>query len=77
MKNKLIDLNNHLFEQLERLSDEETKGGDLTEEIERAKAVVTVARCIIDNAQLALDAEKEIGKGNITTSPVMIGASGE
>lgn len=58
MKNKLIDLNNHLFAQLERLSDENVKGEALTEEIERAKAVATVSTKVIENAKLALEGEK-------------------
>jgi hypothetical protein len=60
MKNKLIDLNNHLFAQIERLADEETKGDKLTEEIERSKAIGFTAQKIIDNARLALDAQKAL-----------------
>ena len=52
MKNKLSDLNNHLFAQLERLSDEDIKGEDLDEEIRRAEAVCNVATQIIDTGVL-------------------------
>lgn len=58
MKNTLGDLNNHLFAQLERLSDEDLKGEQLSEEIERAKAVTTVANQIISNGSLVLQAQR-------------------
>lgn len=55
MRNTLGDLNNHLFAQLERLSDEDLKGEDLKEEIERAKTVTQVASKIIENGSLVLN----------------------
>lgn len=58
MKNKLTDLNNHLFAQLERLSDEDVSGEKLNEEIRRAEAVCGVSTQIIANGALALKAEK-------------------
>lgn len=72
MKNKLIDLNNHLFAQLERLSDEATVGEKLSEEIDRSRAVGGVARNIIDNARLALDAQKALGD-TVRALPPMLG----
>lgn len=74
MKNKLSDLNNHLFEQLERLNTTDLVGDKLTEEIERSKAVTSVAHEIILNGKLTLDAIvaiKEKGIGNLL--PKMIG----
>ena len=58
MKNKLTDLNNHLFEQLERLNDEDLKGDKLKEEIIRAKAMSTISDKIIQNGALILHAQK-------------------
>lgn len=58
MKNTLGDLNNHLFAQLERLSDEDIKGDGLKEEINRAKAVSDIAAKIIANGSLVLSAQR-------------------
>lgn len=58
MKNKLTDLNNHLFAEMERLSDEDLTGDKLDEEIRRAAAICGVATQIIANGNLALNAEK-------------------
>lgn len=55
MKNKLSDLNDHLFAQLERLSDEELGGDKLVEEISRAKAVTSIASQIVANGNLVLN----------------------
>lgn len=62
MKNKLIDVNNHLFAQLERLGDEELKGKELGQEILRSKAICDVTKGIVANASLALKAEVARGK---------------
>lgn len=58
MKNTLGDLNNHLFAQIERLSDEDLQGEALEVEISRAKAVSSIAEKIISNGQLVLNAMK-------------------
>ncbi|MDR2049687.1 MAG: hypothetical protein LBP69_09570 [Treponema sp.] len=58
MKNKLSGLNNHLFEQLERLNDDDMKGEELAREISRAQAMCSVAGQIISNGRLVLEAAK-------------------
>ncbi len=59
-QNKLSDLNNHLFAELERLGDEELKGDKLIEEIGRAKAINEVAEQVISNAHLVLKAQMAV-----------------
>jgi hypothetical protein len=77
MKNKLIDLNNHLFAQLERLNDETLEGGKLEEEISRSKAITGVSKEIVSNARLALDAQEfkhEAGLIAKSSMPLMLEA---
>lgn len=68
MHNKLSDLNNHLFAELERLGDESLEGDALTNEIERAKAISSVSSQIVSNANLLLktvELQCEYGDKNI------------
>lgn len=58
MKNKLTDLNNHLFVALERLNEEGLEPEKLQAETSRAKAVADVGREITAIASLQLDAAK-------------------
>lgn len=69
MRNNLTDLNNHLFEQIERLNDEELQGEALKEEIKRSKAIEDVAKQIINNGRLVLDSQKFVdNRMNIDSS---------
>lgn len=77
MKNKITDLNNHLFAQLERLSDEDLKGEELKEEIGRAGAVTGIAKQIIASGSLVLKAAKLVSDGEIRTVPKLLGLDGE
>lgn len=56
MKNKLSDLNDHLFMQLERLGDEDLTPEQIETEAKRAEAMVTVADRIAGTAALQLKA---------------------
>lgn len=58
MKNKLTDLNDHLFAQLERLSDEDMTQEQLDQEVSRANAIVAVSDKIVAGADLQLKAAK-------------------
>lgn len=58
-------MNNHLFEQMERLNDDELTDEQLEREMERAKSMTHVAQSIIGNASLILKANelrKEYGE---------------
>ena len=56
MKNKLSDLNNHLFAQLERLSEEDLTPEQIEQEGKRTDAIVSIAEQIVRNADLQLKA---------------------
>lgn len=73
MNNKLTDLNNYLFEQLERLNDDELLSENFDREIERSKSITSVSTQIINNAKLALDAKKYIDEyGDNKIVPTML-----
>lgn len=72
-KNKMVDLNDHLFMQLERLNDDDLKDDKLKAEIARAKAMSGIANQIINNARVSVDAAKAFNEGLIKRFPAMLG----
>lgn len=53
IKNTLVDLNNHLFEQMERLNDDSLTGEALDRELKRADGMYKISTQIIQNGELA------------------------
>lgn len=58
MRNKMSDLNNHLFAQIERLSDEEISQEQLKLECQRGKAISELADKLIESTRVTVDAMK-------------------
>ncbi len=58
-RNKISDLRNHLFATLEGLTDEENPM-----DVNRAKAVASVAQSIINSVKVEIDYQKLVDKQN-------------
>lgn len=77
MKNRLSDLNDHLFAQMERLSDDGLDADKMDAEVQRTQSIVSLANQIVGNADLQLKAAKlyaEHGQGVLQMLP-QIGSS--
>lgn len=71
MKNKLSDLNNHLFAQLERLGNESLSVEQIETEARRAEAIVKIADQITGNAELQLKAAKLFAEHGAQVLPML------
>ena len=58
MTNSLSDLNQHLFDQLTRMSDQNLTADQIDQEVKRADAIVSLADQVTRNADLQLKAAK-------------------
>ena len=72
-RNSLLDLHNLLFEQMERLNDEDLTDEQLDKEIKRSKAMGDIAKVAVDNSKTILEAQKyqaEYGLDNHDTPSI-------
>lgn len=80
MKNKLTDLNNYLFEQLERLNDDELSDEELEKQIKKTQTINAVATTIVKNADVLLKGTQYLSsKGvqpNEYSMALMLGVGG-
>lgn len=73
-RNSLADLNDHLFAMIEKLGDDDIKGVELEQEIDRAKAISNLAKDVVANGRLVLAVaqfkDEKVGDGQL---PKMLG----
>lgn len=78
MRNTLVDLNNYLFETLERITDDSLTEEQMQKEITRSQNVAKVAEAIIHNGELTLktvEVLNEYGLKGYDQLPPMLGLS--
>lgn len=77
MKNTLADLNNILFEQLERVNDDSLTAEELKAQLQKTDAIVKVSEKIIQNGELAFKAiqhkDKYYSTGTKSLPPMLEG----
>lgn len=69
-RNKISDLNNHLFSQLEKLNDDNLTGNELTMECKRAKAMSGIAAQILNSTRLTLEAMKMVNNDSVNRNDI-------
>lgn len=57
--NNIIDLNQALFKRIEALENDDLSDEELDREIKKSDAVVKISACILNQAKIALDAQKQ------------------
>jgi len=81
MKNTLTDLNNYLFEQLERLNDDSLTEEQLERELRKTDSIVKVSEKIIQTGELAFNTMKHLDQYGYNskdrTVPPMLETKGE
>lgn len=78
MKNTLSDLNNYLFEALERLMDDSLTDEEMQKEVARSQHIANIAEVIIHNGELVLktvNALNEYGLDGYNKLPPMLGVT--
>lgn len=77
MKNTLLELNNILFEQIERLNDDELTDKQLELQLKKTDSIVKVSEKIIANGELAFRAvqhkDRYYGTGRKQLPPMLDG----
>lgn len=58
MKRSLVDLNEYLFDELDRLSNEDLTGEELSLEVNRSNAITRIAERVIASADISMRALK-------------------
>lgn len=69
MNNTLSDLNNALFEQIERIQSEDLTEEEFEKEIKRTQTVAKVTEVIVHNGELALQTMKHLNEYGYGTGP--------
>ena len=69
-RNKITDLNNHLFAQLEKLNDDDLSPEQIDQECKRAKAMSSIASQILQSSRLTLEAMKLVNEDKINSKHI-------
>lgn len=72
VRNKLSDLTNTLFAQLETLDDRDLTEEELKVELQRSKQMVAISGQILQAGQLSLEAEKFKDKVGDNNAPIAL-----
>ena len=77
-RNSLQDLNDHLFAMIEKLGDDDIIGVELEQEINRAKAISSLAKDVVANGRLVLSVaqfrDEKVGDSQL---PKMLGGASD